>query len=204
MAAPIPSVTKHQHLCFTQQLTKKRITIKTLYRWAGYQACYLNAQLHIIKKKPSLIKKRCHITGNFFPNRSRSHWFLWGHMTYNNKIVSRQSPTEILGAITLRNLWRQRVTVQCYPRTLSTPWDVENFIKGYNKWSLGETVNFISLKSQCLLRKQSLSVYWRISQYTSTGKLTFDYADFDHQVFIQEESNCFMKPCTDKFVDCKS
>lgn len=121
------------------------------------------------KIKTKFNKKRCHITGNFFPNRSRFHWFLWGHMTYNNITVSRQSPAEILEADTLQNLWRQRVTVQCYPRTLSARWGVEIFTKGYNKWSLGQTVNFISLKSQCLLRKQSMSVY--LNGYHDTRQL---------------------------------
>ena len=124
----------------------------------------MNAQLHIIKTKFN--KKRCYITGN---NRSRSDWFLWGHITYNNKTVSRQSPAETLGVVTLQNLWRQRVTVQCYPRTLSARWGVESFIKGCNKpvndWSLGKTVNFISLKSQtvieCLLTDNMIHVNWQ-------------------------------------------
>ena len=125
------------------------------------------------KIKTKFNKKSCYITGHFFPNRLCSHWFLWGHMTYNNKTVSRQSPTEILGAVTLQNLWRRRVTVQCYPRTLSARWGVEIFIKGYNKsvndWSLGKIANFISFKSQCLLRKQSVSVY--LNGYHDTRQL---------------------------------
>ena len=64
-----------------------------------------------------------------------------------------------------KNLWRQRVTVQCYPRSwpLSEIY-VHNFVHGvkgflhrlYNKsffdCSLGNLLNFVSLKYKCLSR----------------------------------------------------
>ena len=52
----------------------------------------------------------------FFPNSARSHWFLRGHMTSNNETVSHQKISE---RTTLQNLWRQRVTLHCYPRMLT-------------------------------------------------------------------------------------
>ena len=84
---------------------------------------------------------------NFFPNRARSHWLLWGHLTSNNEsTVSRQ------------NLWAGNVAksltsegnsallpTNVYPRLL-LQWDLMNFqlqtFQLYNKslkdWSLGK------------------------------------------------------------------
>ena len=37
------------------------------------------------------MRKLCYIAGNFFFNSTHSHWLLQGHMTSNNKAVSRQN-----------------------------------------------------------------------------------------------------------------
>ena len=57
------------------------------------------------------------ILGWKFPlNSARSHCLLRGHMTSNNETVSHQN---LWSGNIAKNLWRQRVTIQCYPWMLT-------------------------------------------------------------------------------------
>ena len=52
----------------------------------------------------------------FVLNSALSHWLLRGHMTSNNETDSCQT---LWAGNIANNVWRQKVTMQCYPRMLT-------------------------------------------------------------------------------------
>ena len=50
-------------------------------------------------------------SGKFFPHSARSLWVLRGHVRSNDEAVSRK----FCERSTLQKIYRQRVTVHCYP-----------------------------------------------------------------------------------------
>ena len=49
----------------------------------------------------------------FFPKKARSHWLLWGHMTFHTETVLSPKDPEWAK---LQNLRRQRKKVRCHLR----------------------------------------------------------------------------------------
>ena len=85
----------------------------------------------------------CYIAGNFFPTAHA----LIGYFEVAWRLTVKLFPAKICKRATLQNLWRQRVTVHCYLRTLTVTARLNEFPAIPR-----ETVNFVYLESQCFLR----------------------------------------------------
>ena len=100
----------------------------------------------------------CYIAWNFFPNRARSHWLLWGHLTSNNEsTVSRENLWAGNVAKTLTSEGNSALLpTNVYPR-LRLQWDLMNFqlqtFQLYNK-----SLKDWSLRKQLILFPSNLNV----------------------------------------------
>jgi len=95
------------------------------------------------------------------------HWLVHCHMTSNNETVFHQMPWAGNNAKTI--LWNRKWFDVTHKMLTAVAWHLSiiwlfvfdqfdafalQYNKSLNEWSLGGTVNFVSLEFQCILRKQ--------------------------------------------------